>query len=472
MRQPRLDQRQPNEQLIHWQDRVGMSNAALARAVAKRAQAQGHSQIFPDESSVRRWRNGEVPRPPVPQLIVDAVSERAGMFLCPADLGLPGPSTSPQGPDLPWLPGASIQALLHLTQSEVMRMHTRNSASAAQIRKGGSLLDPLQQWATATASPMAPPINRAGGQVGAADVAGIRAVTAMYREIDNRHGGALSRKAVVAQLSEAVSMLHTCTYTEATGCELLSVVADLGSVAGWMSFDAGHHDSAQKLFITSLHAAAEADDKAVGAHILQCMARQMSHLERYEDALALVDLAQYGARRRLSPATSCMLASLEARFQAILGNLGDSETAAGRAEDAFTGIVPEDEPDHMAFFDAAELFATIGVAHQIAARHSQGAGRTRRAGAGVHLIQQALEARPAHRVRSKAFDHLALARTHLTVEDLDGAHEETVHALDLFGTINSPRVGDRLTELHDEALPYATSTLAADLRERIAHAVA
>ncbi|MFD0340287.1 hypothetical protein ACFVH0_16625 [Streptomyces sp. NPDC127117] len=38
-----------------------------------------------------------------------------------------------------------------------------------------------------------------------------------------------------------------------------------------------------------------------------------------------------------------MLACLEARFQAILGNFTDSEAAAGRAENAFTGSVPGNE---------------------------------------------------------------------------------------------------------------------------------
>ncbi|MFB7136567.1 hypothetical protein ACFCZY_34025 [Streptomyces sp. NPDC056237] len=137
-----------------------------------------------------------------------------------------------------------------------------------------ALLDPLHRWAIAAASPVIVPVGRTGGQTGAADVEDIRAVTAMYRDIDTRHGGAISREAVVTQLNDAVSLLDTCTYAEATGHALLSAVADLGSVAGWMSFDAGHHSSAQELFITSLHAATEADDKALGAHILQCVARR------------------------------------------------------------------------------------------------------------------------------------------------------------------------------------------------------
>ncbi|GAA1344699.1 hypothetical protein GCM10009647_089170 [Streptomyces sanglieri] len=119
----------------------------------------------------------------------------------------------------------------------------------------------------------------------------------------------------------------------------------------------------------------------------------------------------------------------------------------------------------------AKLSATIGVAHQIAARNSEGTNRARHAEKGIRLIQQALDSRPAHRVRSKAFDHLAPARTHLAAGEPEGARQEAIHALDLFGTTSSHRVGDRLTKLHDEALPYARSAPAVDLRERITHAL-
>ncbi|MBD3004904.1 transcriptional regulator [Streptomyces sp. 5-10] len=266
---------------------------------------------------------------------------------------------------------------------------------------------------------------------------------------------------------DATAILDSCSYTEATGRELFSAVADLGSVAGWMSFDAGMHQSAQKLFITALHAASEGADKAVGAHILQCMARQMSHLAHYSDALDLVALAQYGGRRQISPATKSMLAALESRLNAILGHLDESERAAGRAEELFTLIDPAEEPPHMAFFDAAELSATLGVAHQIAARKSEGSHRTRRADKSLDLLGRALNLRPEHRTRSKAFDHLALARTHLVASEVGGAHQETGLALTLFGMINSKRVADRLIELHDEAAQYSQVAEVADLRSRI-----
>ncbi|MFF4282868.1 transcriptional regulator [Streptomyces kronopolitis] len=294
----------------------------------------------------------------------------------------------------------------------------------------------------------------------------------MFRDTDNRLGGVLSRKAVAAQLADAVALLDTGSYDEATGRELFAAVGDLGSVAGWMAFDAGRHRSAQDLFITALHAASEAGDRALGAHLLQCMARQMSHLEHFDDALDLVSLAQYGARREATCATRSMLSSLQARFHAILGQVEESERAAGLAEELFTQIVPGDEPEHMAFFDEAELSATLGVAHQIAAKHERDTRRARRAEKSLTLLGRALALRPAHRVRSKAFDALALARTHLTVGEVTGAHRETQAALELFGTIGSKRVSDRLAELHDEAEPYVSTPEASDLRERIQSAIA
>ncbi|MFJ4880040.1 transcriptional regulator [Streptomyces sp. NPDC088745] len=473
MGRPPLD-RQPNKLLTHWLNRAGMSNRELARAIASRAKQDGQDGIQPDESRVRRWGRGETPRAPVPQYIVDVLSEKLGLALTCPDLGFPDPGDGPVmvGPDLPWQSAATIKALVHLTRSEVMLPTTRQSADAAHIHTGDSLLAPLQAWVGASPTSPGPAPGKVSGRVGTTEVEGIRAVTTMFREMDNRHGGVLSRKAVVAQLDDAVAMLDSCTYTEETGRALFSAVADLGSVAGWMSFDAGRHKGAQRLFVTALHAAAEGGDKALGAHILQCMARQMSHLEHFEDALDLVALAQYGARRHMSAATASMLAALEARFHAILGNLTESESAAGRAEDSFTRVNPADEPAHMAFFDEAELAATLGVAHQIAAKHSSGAHQARRAEKSVHLLARALDQRPEHRVRSKAFDHLGLARTHLTVGELDAAHLETGRALELFGTISSLRVADRLTELHDEAAPYDNSPTAQDLRAQIADAVA
>ncbi|MPY49603.1 hypothetical protein [Streptomyces acidicola] len=179
--------------------------------------------------------------------------------------------------------------------------------------------------------------------------------------------------------------------------------------------------------MAALHAAAEGGDKRIGAHILQCMARQMSHLDHVEDALDLLALAQYGARRQLSPTATSMLCALDARFQAILGHVADSEAAAGRALDAFERVGGPNEEPHTAFFDLPELHATLGMAHQIAAKHLEVAARTRHVRRSTDLVVAALNDRPEHRQCSRAFDHLGSARAHLAAGEVDGAAEETTH---------------------------------------------
>lgn len=470
MGRPALN-RVPNESLAQWLARSGLSNVGFARAVTQLAHERGHRQINPDESRVRRWLNGETPRDPLPGLIVDVLAEHVGLPLSAADLGLPASRSAIRvdRPDLPWTAAGTIEAIATLTRSELMLPHTRNSAQATTIHRGEDLLDALHFWTSAKGTVTGR--SQPGGRIGKPEVDGIREITRMFRDADNRLGGMLSRKAVIAQMSDAIAMLDSCTYSTSTGRELFAAVADLGSVAGWMTFDSGLHTSAQRLFITALHAASEGADKILGAHVLQCMARQMSHLGHVEEALDLVQLAQYGARRQATPATISMLAALEARFHAILGTYDESERAAGRAEDAFTRIDTAVEPVYMEFFDRAELCATLGVAHQIAAKGDTGPWRAQRAERSLRLLSEALAHRPDHRVRSKAFDHLGLARTHLVAGELAGAQQETAVALEFFGTVNSTRISDRLIELHDEAAPFSTSQEATELREEIRQAV-
>jgi hypothetical protein len=465
MGRPPLHQ-QRNELLAQWMRRCNLSNQRLARLVTERGAAQGVTGLGTDESRVRAWLKGSVPRDPVPRLIVEVLSTESGLDLTFADVGLPG-DDGPVGPRTPWTRAAALSVLTQITRSHMMLPDSRTEPEAAQVFTGDELLAPLQEWTLARPDSHEPTPGP-GRRIGMSDVEGIREITTTFRDLDNRHGGLLAPSSVLAQTTTVLSHLKTATYTDTVGAALFSVAGDLAGVAAWMLFDAGHHASAQRTFVAALHAAAEGDDKRLGAHLLQCMARQMSHLGHVDDALDLVALAQYGARRQLTPAGTSMLAALEARFQAILGRVRDSETAAGRALDAFEHVNPADEDPHMTFFDEAELRATLGMAHQIAAKHlDQGTARTRHVRLSADLVEAALAARPEHRQRSRAFDHLGLARTHLAGGEVEGAAEETMLCLQMLGTVRSRRVTDRLGELYAEAEPVAETAAGQELRERI-----
>lgn len=458
---------EPNVLLTHFMQRATLSNAHLAREVTRRAGAAGFRHVNPDESRVRRWRGGEKPRPPVPELITQVLSARLGLPLTPEDLGLTG-SQQPasHGPDMPWHPTATISVIARLTRSELMLPHTRTSDDASRITSADALLEPLRRWPSAR--PASLHAEAPGpGTIGIAQVEAVEQLTALFRDTDNRHGGVLSRRAVVAQMAEVNNLLENASYSEEAGRRLFRAVADLGSVAGWMSFDAGAHTTAQRLFIAAVHAAAEGGDRQLGAHILQCMARQMSHLGHVEDAVELVALAQYGARRAASPGTRAVLAALQSRFSALSGDVEESQRAAEEAQDAFARIEPTEEPRQTHFFDEAELCATLGVAHQIAAKQTTGRHRAQRAAQSHHLLGAALRLRPETRVRSTAFDHIGLARTHLAVGEVAGACQEAHAALTIAEGLHSVRITDRLSELYDETEPYTADNGVSELRERL-----
>ncbi|MFI1868691.1 hypothetical protein [Streptomyces jumonjinensis] len=189
------------------------------------------------------------------------------------------------------------------------------------------------------------------------------------------------------------------------------------------------------------------------------------------DALDLVALAQYGTRRQATWATKSMLTALEARFHAVVGQLDASERAAQQAQEHFTRAPSLPKSPHIWPSSTKPNCPPPGIARQIAAKHDSATNHTHRAEQSLQLLGRTLELRPAHRVRSTAFGHLGIARTHLAVGELAGAHQETRRALDLFATLGSKRVSDRLGELHDEAAPYATAPEAAALREEIRDAV-
>jgi hypothetical protein len=340
----------------------------------------------------------------------------------------------------------------------------RGAESQSQELLGGrDLLSIVQSWTTTAAASSGIGIRRGRKRIGNQEVIQIRAVTETLRSLDNAYGGGLTREAVIGQLISTVSLVEETTYTEEVGRKLITAIGDLATVAGWMCHDVSMHTAAQRYFLLALQTAKEADDPNLAAHVLGCMARQAGHLGRPGDALELIHLARYGARHTATPTIGALLHSLEARYYAMTGRLKDFNRAAGQAEAAFADRDPAEDPAWMAYFDTSEYYATLGICHQIAARTSA-PGQARRA---IDMIGYALARRDPSRVRSRAFDHLGLARAYLAAGDLESAEAAGTTALELTGKVSSARVRDRLHELLRETSPHTDAPVIADLRGRI-----
>lgn len=460
--------RSTNHSFIYWQQRAGLNNTRLAAAIRDRAGKHGYRHVQPDARRVRAWRQGERPRDPVPELILEVLGERIGVPLTLCDVGLDRSRANRGKWDEPWSLIHTVTELIASARGDLMLGRASAELWAQEFLEGEDLLSIVQSWTTAAADSFSIGTRKGRKRIGNQEIMHIRAVIDAFRSLDNAYGGGLIREAVIGQLVSTASLVEETTYTEEVGRKLITEIGDLATVAGWMCHDVSMHTAAQHYFLLALQAAKEVGDPNLGAHVLSCMARQAGHMGRPGDALEMIHLARYSARNTATPTISGMLHSLEARYYAMMGRLKDFDRAAGQAETAFADRDPVQDPAWVAYFDTSEYYATLGICHQIAARTSA-AGQ---AGRAIDMISRALTSRDPSRVRSRAFDYLGLARTYLIAGELESAGDAGTTALELTDKVSSARVRDRLYELLHETSAFADAPVIADLRSRILNQVA
>lgn len=290
----------------------------------------------------------------------------------------------------------------------------------------------------------------------------------MFRQWDNQCGGGLRRKAVVGQLHEVTDLLQE-SHPQSVAKRLYRVTAELAALAGWMSYDVGLHPTAQKYLVLALHAAKEADDRPLGAFVLSSMSRQMIHLDRPDDALELIHLAQYGSRDSASATTQAMLYAMEARAYANMGQVSKCHRAVRMAEDSYTDSRPAEDPDWIGFFNEAELNAENAHSYRDLAYV---AGRSPTYASLAHPVMQRavdLFARDSVHQRAYALNLIGMATVHLLQRSPEEAAGLTVQAIDVAKHVRSERVNTRIRKTADSALrDFGQVAEVAQLSERLA----
>ncbi|MFD9701659.1 hypothetical protein [Lentzea sp. NPDC059081] len=436
-----------------WFDRSGLSKIALAKAVTTLAVETGHHQIRPDGSRVRRWLDGERPRDPVPGLLAQVLSCHVGRPLTPEDLGLgrgASDNTRYRGPL------EIIDGIQNATRADLTRQPC-DKASEADATK---VLPALESWAYAPSRQLAR--SSGAGELGTADVARMAAFTAMFRELENRFGGASMLNTATAHLATAARLLREGTYREHVGRQLHAELADLAGVVGWAAHDAGNYPAAIRYLTLGVQSARESGDRGLTAHLLQCLARIWGHVGDPARASDCLGLALYGARNA-SPVLRAGLHSLDARFAALMGAEREALRSVHHAREIFADGDDQDVPSYASYLDYAELASTLG---EVLLHLVHNTGRLTHAPLAIEFLTEASQGRAEPRIRSRVFDHVGLARVQLAAGELDGACDSAEEALRIGAGLSSARVRRRYTELAGETAGHSDSRLPA-LRERL-----
>lgn len=302
--------------------------------------------------------------------------------------------------------------------------------------------------------PYSPSVDALGGvRIGIPDVERFRATTDVFAQLDDRYGGGHARQALVQYLSADAERLLRGRFTDAVGRELYSVVGEATLLAAWMTYDSAPSSGlAQRYFVQALALAKAADDRLLGASILDAMSHQATYTGRFSDAANLARAARTGTSHVATPTLTAHFHTMEARALARLGDAKGCDRALADAVSEFERRDPDNDPMWIRYFNEIELNAEFGHCFR-------DLGRTR--DAQQYAAQGILTPDDATFARSDFFVAVVLADSYLASGDTEQACATVLKVLTAGEQIRSARCVGYLREFgkHLAHLADATSVV-------------
>lgn len=302
----------------------------------------------------------------------------------------------------------------------------------------------------------------ADGQVTRSTLTALRSSVEDYWRRDDQHGGASLRPAIVGHLRYVTRMMRTAD--DALGRDLRALAAELARLAGWAYFDARQYSTARIYFTQALSLSHGQNDRLFMANVLSCMSLQATYEGNAVDAIALACKAQDAARATGDhPLVMSMLHMREAFAHAALGDSSSCHQTIDRSRDAYElARGREDEaPPWVRYFDETKLIVDTGIAY----------ARLGEAQRAEPLIIEGLRREAAGRQRGRALHAYWLAAAQLQQDKLDAACRSAALALDLTGTLDSPRITGHLQEFRRRLAPYAREAPVIRFEQRMREAL-
>ncbi|GAA1232246.1 hypothetical protein GCM10009665_23120 [Kitasatospora nipponensis] len=302
----------------------------------------------------------------------------------------------------------------------------------------------------------------AGGRVSSSLVTRMEEGLPRLRELEAACGGERARRLMDAELGVVTGILTGSAYCEADGRRLLRLAAELARIAGFASFDAGLHAAAQRYWVSALHAAHSADDRAIGANVLKSMSLQCYDFGRPHEALSLARSAAEGAGG-VSPRTEAMLLLRRARAEAALLDRSACGRSLASAARAFARASDSDgDPSWVGYFDEAEFHAQVGTCQLDLGRPAEAA----------NSFTTALALIPSGKTRDRATYVVRASAAQLDLGEADHAAALLGSAVELIHDAPSQRNVVRARRVRERFPLAGTEPLMATLDSRLATLIA
>ncbi|MFJ4696433.1 MFS transporter [Streptomyces sp. NPDC088766] len=462
------EQRGPNEKLGAVLALAGISNAGLARRVNDLGAQRGLTLRY-DKTSVARWvSKGMVPQGAAPHLIAAAIGQKLGRPVPLHEIGLADADPAPEvGLAFPRDVGQAVRSATELYRLDLAGRRAGSGGiwqSLAGSFAVSAYATPASRWLITPAdSSVAREVNSAEAsgaplKVGHSDVRKLREAAEDARRWDSKYGGGDWRSSMVPEcLRVEAAPLLLGAYSDEVGRALFGASAELTRLAGWMAFDTGQQEAAQRYYIQALRLARAAADVPLGGYVLASMSLQATYRGFGDEG---VDLAQAALERNRGLATARTMSFfrlVEARAHA---RAGDAQAAGASLKAAESWLERAREGDHdpswLGFYsydrfaaDAAECYRDLKAPRQVR-----------------RFTEQALSQPTEEFVRSHGLRLVVSAVAELESGNLDAACEQGVRAVEVAGRISSARTTEYVKDLLHRLEPYGDEPRVVELRER------
>ncbi|MFJ9131984.1 MFS transporter [Streptomyces sp. NPDC102256] len=462
------EQRGPNEKLGAVLALAGISNAGLARRVNDLGAQRGLTLRY-DKTSVARWvSKGMVPQGAAPHVIAAAIGQKLGRPVPLHEIGLADADPAPEvGLAFPRDVGQAVRSATELYRLDLAGRRAGGGGiwqSLAGSFAVSAYATPASRWlitpADSSVARDVSPGEDSGAplKVGHSDVLKLREAAEDARRWDSKYGGGDWRSSMVPEcLRVEAAPLLLGSYSDEVGRALFGASAELTRLAGWMAFDTGQQEAAQRYYIQALRLARAAADVPLGGYVLASMSLQATYRGFGDEG---VDLAQAAVERNRGLATARTMSFfrlVEARAHARAGDAQAAGTALKAAEGWLERARDGDhDPSWLGFYsydrfaaDAAECYRDLKAPRQVR-----------------RFTEQALSQPTEEFVRSHGLRLVVSAVAELESGNLDAACEQGVRAVEVAGRISSARTTEYVKDLLHRLEPYGDEPRVVELRER------
>ncbi|MGH8907213.1 MAG: transcriptional regulator, partial [Egibacteraceae bacterium] len=226
-------------------------------------------------------------------------------------------------------------------------------------------------------------------------------------------------------------------------------------LAGWVAADAGLHATAERCYVSGIHAAHAADDAPLVGNIISLLSYLYSNIGNPYAAVLLANTAYTGARHESSATTQALFQERIAWAHARAGELSQTQRALGKADQYYEQHNPADDPNWVYWLNRDEMDVMAG-------RCYTELHQPRRAGP---LLHGALDHYKGDLVRETSLYSSWLAECYVQSEDIDEAARQASRTLILSRRVNSARAKTRVSLIRRRLRPYRHVQAVAEFEE-------